>query len=1455
MKWTVPRTAYAGSYSLQVDVYTYDPILQQVGVYLASKSELYLFSVVQDYSYAETYTFAFGAKGIHVHVSQADMNSPVVNGFTTSDYEFWSTILEAAQLAVGQVTPETPITWLNVIGHVMDLNDAYLTGQDFANLVYKTDDGADFLVLQFLQGNTAFFYKGDFVWLKNVYHWPDPGVIIPFNPDTVTVPGYWIWNIDAYTVVVRSGANGQISPGTGTVVFGSTPVYTITPDTGYHIASITVDGGPVLVTSPKGQTYQFSPITYASSISATFAIDTFTITVSYGSGGSITPGTGSVNYGATPTYTITPNSGDHIASITVNGAPVTVTNPKGQTYTFAPVTSAGSVSATFAVDTFVITVSAGVNGQISPGTGSVNYGATPTYSVTPNVGYHIVSITVNGGSVAVTSPKGQSYQFAPVTSAGSIAATFAVDTVGKIAGVVSDLTYTGIAGATVSYVGPVSDSVSTDGSGNYVTPDLSPGSYTVTVSKAWYVSQTKPATVSSGSTTTLNFYLQNAGSFNGRVIDSVTGNGISGADVSYSGSSAGSTSSDADGYYTASNLPTGSYSIIASKTGYTPQTKSATVIIGSSVTVDFQLQPIVNPGSITGRVTDSLTNDGVEGASVAASGPGSGSAITDSNGYYTITSLPSGSSYTVTASKTGYTPQTKTASVTSGSSTTLDFQLQPISPPLFADGFESGGFSAWTGSSNSAGETGAIVGSPTHHGTYSAKFTSNGNGGTESAYCYESVQSSAELFARGYFYLSQSGIVEESDRFFFIILKAGSNGVAYAGWKKTGGLVEWCLVVRSGASYVYAYSADVPSLNRWYCVELHWKEDAVAGSGDLWVDGSLVCSLTGRNTGSYGDANQVGLGLPQISDCASTTIYSDCVVVARANIGPEPPTPISPYVSSHAPEADATNVAVTSNIQVTFSEPMDQTSTQNAFTISPSVSGSFSWSSGDTVMTFTPTSNLAYETLYMVTIASSAQDKEGQNMLSSSSWSFTTGTNGLAQGTFGKIDIGASVSNLCTYSYGSRYQITENGAAQSLSLYVQEATGSGTALKVAIYSDNAGIPVTLLAQGTMTVPANYQGWITVALTSKPVLSAGGYYWLVADAKVSGKTLRFYYSTGTTNQGVYGTTSYASFPANPCQYSARNARAYGIYCTYLTTAPSAPTVVNHVPSSDATGVSTSTSVQVTFSEPMDQTSSQNAFTISPSVSGNFTWTVSDTVMTFTPNASLAQGTLYTISISAAAQSKTPKSLVPCSWSFQTANAGITETFGKTDVGASQTNLCQYFYGSRYQVSKDGVAQSISIRVSEANGEARTVKVAIYSDVGGAPGNLLASGTGTVPAGTDGWVTIALTTAPNLSAGAYYWLVVDATASGKTLRFYYSTGSTNQAIYGTTSLASFPINPCSYAGFKARAYSIYCTYLTNPPSAPSGTSDIPASDATSVSTTTFITVILSEPIDRHTRRRVK
>ncbi len=230
--------------------------------------------------------------------------------------------------------------------------------------------------------------------------------------------------IETFTVTASAGANGVISPtGSVSVNYGGSQTFTITPNAGYHIASITANGASVTVTSPSVQTYQFSAVSADSSLTATFAINTYTINVTQTADGVITPGTSTVNYGATPSFSITPNTGYHITNITVDGSSVAVTSSSGQAVSFTNVQATHTITASFAVDTFNITASAGAGGSISPSESiSVNYGGNQTFNITANTGYYIADVRVNGSSVGAVS----SYTFNNVQTAYTISATFAL---------------------------------------------------------------------------------------------------------------------------------------------------------------------------------------------------------------------------------------------------------------------------------------------------------------------------------------------------------------------------------------------------------------------------------------------------------------------------------------------------------------------------------------------------------------------------------------------------------------------------------------------------------------------------------------------------------------------------------------------------------------------------------------------------------------------------------------------------------------------------------------------------------------------------------------------------------------------------------------------------------------------------------------------------------------------
>jgi len=173
------------------------------------------------------------------------------------------------------------------------------------------------------------------------------------------------------------------------------------------------------------------------------------------------------------------------------------------------------------------------------------------------------------------------------------------------------------------------------------------------------------------------------GSISGVVTDSVTGLPISGAMVSAGCGHMATTGSD--GSYTIVNLAAGNYTVKASKCGaYVMKQYPTPVHVddGQAVTgIDFALAPMGGgggDGSISGTVYDKSNNAPIAGAKVTAGGCHS-SAITGSDGTYTITDLADGS-YTVKAMKRGYECATyPTPVVISGGQpvTGIDFHLIP----------------------------------------------------------------------------------------------------------------------------------------------------------------------------------------------------------------------------------------------------------------------------------------------------------------------------------------------------------------------------------------------------------------------------------------------------------------------------------------------------------------------------------------------------------------------------------------------------------------------------------------------------------------------------------------------------------------------------------------------------------------------------------------------------------
>lgn len=137
-----------------------------------------------------------------------------------------------------------------------------------------------------------------------------------------------------------------------------------------------------------------------------------------GQGGAIAPtGAVTVSYGASQTFSITPNAGYHVADVKVDGLSVGAVT----SYAFSSVRGDHTIEAFFAVNQYTLTATAGQGGVIAPtGVVTVNYGASQTFSITPNAGYQVADVKVDGTSVgAVTS-----YTFSRVTGSHTIGAFF-----------------------------------------------------------------------------------------------------------------------------------------------------------------------------------------------------------------------------------------------------------------------------------------------------------------------------------------------------------------------------------------------------------------------------------------------------------------------------------------------------------------------------------------------------------------------------------------------------------------------------------------------------------------------------------------------------------------------------------------------------------------------------------------------------------------------------------------------------------------------------------------------------------------------------------------------------------------------------------------------------------------------------------------------------------------------
>ncbi len=206
------------------------------------------------------------------------------------------------------------------------------------------------------------------------------------------------------------------------------------------------DNDPIILTDPTRDGYIFAGWTYrdqtvpqknltipAGTVTGALeftahweeASQNHTITATAGAGGTITPsGTVTVAAGDSQGFTITADEGYYVQDVLVNGVSVGAVN----SHTFHDVNDSHTIHAVFAQDggegddNYIIEAMAGQGGTISPsGRVSVTEGGSQSFYITPDYGYYIVDVLVDGVSVGAVN----SYTFYNVTANHTIYAVFA----------------------------------------------------------------------------------------------------------------------------------------------------------------------------------------------------------------------------------------------------------------------------------------------------------------------------------------------------------------------------------------------------------------------------------------------------------------------------------------------------------------------------------------------------------------------------------------------------------------------------------------------------------------------------------------------------------------------------------------------------------------------------------------------------------------------------------------------------------------------------------------------------------------------------------------------------------------------------------------------------------------------------------------------------------------------
>lgn len=257
------------------------------------------------------------------------------------------------------------------------------------------------------------------------------------NPTTPTAPSTQQPEKKTGTVTIGAVEHGSVTADKMTAKIGADVTFKITSDTGYDVSFFKVNGSNVdYVTkedSTTGKTYGEAKVKMVSgglTVTAEFKLGVYSIEWDAPAHGTIAVegGKTSAPYGEDVKFIFTPETGYEIKYLTVNEEQVQWASDN--TYTTTMGEYGLFVTVQFGLENETITVNAGEHGTIehknkADDTQDYLYGDTSVVTVTPNEGFMIETITVDGKAIEVPEDKKGGYSFEQLVEKDlNISATF-----------------------------------------------------------------------------------------------------------------------------------------------------------------------------------------------------------------------------------------------------------------------------------------------------------------------------------------------------------------------------------------------------------------------------------------------------------------------------------------------------------------------------------------------------------------------------------------------------------------------------------------------------------------------------------------------------------------------------------------------------------------------------------------------------------------------------------------------------------------------------------------------------------------------------------------------------------------------------------------------------------------------------------------------------------------------